>query len=156
MPMCGPRRRGSGSPHWSSSGSTVPPPSSSGHLWRTNLQLAVALASSLSATLNLRMTGEMIFFFFYSYDILKIFSAEMKYKNRHRIIILNVVVESISVFWHLSPFRVTRAVLMFCLVFLFFCKNVMSSWCTETTLRFLNPSFCCVLFPNEFKISFKA
>lgn len=78
----------------------MPPPLSSGPLWRTNLQLAVVLASSLSATLNLRMTGEIIF---YSHDILNIFSAEIKYKNSHMMIaksiclifILNAVVESI-------------------------------------------------------------
>ena len=60
MPMCGPRRRAYGSPHWSSSGSTEPPPSSSGLRWRTSLQSAAELDSSLSATLNLRMTGEII------------------------------------------------------------------------------------------------
>lgn len=60
MPMCGPRRREYGSPHWSSSGSTEPPPLSSGLHWRTSLQSAAELDSSLSATLNLRMTGEII------------------------------------------------------------------------------------------------
>ncbi len=60
MPMCGLRKRGYGSPHWSSSGSTEPPPSSSGLHWRTNLQLVVVLDSSLSATLSQRMTGELV------------------------------------------------------------------------------------------------
>lgn len=60
MPTCGPRRRGCGSPRWSSSGSTAPPPLSSGLHWRTSLQSAVGLDSSLSATLSLRMTGEVI------------------------------------------------------------------------------------------------
>lgn len=60
MPMCGPRRRGYGSPHWSSSGSTERPPSSSGLHWRTSLQWAVVLDSSLSATLSPRMIGETI------------------------------------------------------------------------------------------------
>ena len=60
MPTCGPRRRGYGSPHWSSSGSTEPPPSSSGPHWRTSLQLEVVLDSSLSATLSLRTTGETV------------------------------------------------------------------------------------------------
>lgn len=58
MPTCGPRRRACGSPRWSSSGSTEPPPSSSGRLWRTSLQWAAALASSRSATSSLRTTGE--------------------------------------------------------------------------------------------------
>lgn len=60
MPMCGRRRKGYGSPHWSSSGSTAPPPLSSGLHWRTSLQSVVGLGSSLSAILSLRMTGEII------------------------------------------------------------------------------------------------
>lgn len=58
MPMCGLRRKEFGNPRWSSSGSTGRPPSSSGLRWRTSLQSAVELDSSLSATLSLRMTGE--------------------------------------------------------------------------------------------------
>lgn len=82
MPMCGLRRKGYGSPRWSSSGSTEPPPSSSGLHWRTSLQLVVVLDSSLSATLSLRMTGETIC------TVVTFFcnvSAEIEYNSRHKI-----------------------------------------------------------------------